>query len=357
MGLPVADTAYNAGYDAFGMNTDITFGSDITAAVRYEYDSSTDKGQLFFNIGGHDNTVAFASLNAAAISWLGMHEPDGTEDDVVTGLDVAGTINGVDAKGSGQYLTALDGNVAASNGFYVSNQQSAILTPPLTIDATNDTFTIELDGFEAVITVEQGVYVTGAALAEKVQTAINDNAAIDAEDLSVKVDYTDDVASSAFGTIGIISTSTGTGSSVLMKDVSNEASTAYGFVVGQGEGEVGKNKDGNVDDASGIRVKVTGGALGDRGSVTYISGIADQLKDLLQEFLDPKNGILATKFSTLDTQNDSLAEDRESFDARVAATEARLKAQFLYNDAIISTLKVTENFLTQQFEAMANANK
>ncbi len=357
LGLPVADTAYNAGYDAFGMDAEITFGSDITADVRYEFDSSTDKGQLIFNIGGHDNTVAFASLNAAAISWLGMHEPDGTEDDVVTGLDVAGTVNGVDANGSGQYLTALDGNVAASNGFYVSNQQSAILTPPLTIDATNDTFTIELDGFEAVIAVEQGVYVTGAALAEKVQTAINENAAIDAEGLSVKVDYTDDVASSAFGTIGIISTSTGTGSSVIMTDVSNDAGTAYGFVVGQSQGEAGKEKDGEIDDASGIRVKVTGGGLGARGSVTYISGIADQLKDLLQNFLHPTDGILATKFETLDTQDDTLAEDRASFDARIAATEARLKAQFLYNDAIISSLNITESFLTQQFEAMANSQK
>ncbi len=355
LGLPVVDTAYIAGYDAFGMGNDITFGSDITADVRYEYDSTSDKGQLIFNIGGHDNTVAFANLNASAISFLGMHEPNGTEDDVITGLDVAGTINGVDAKGSGQYLTGLNGNVSATNGYYVSSIQSAIQTPPLIIDATNDTFTIELDGFEAVISVEQGTYITGAALADKIQTAINDNVAIDAENLSVKVDFTDDVASSAYGTIGIISTSTGTGSSVLMKDVSNEASAAYGFVAGQGVGEVGQEKDGDIDVASGIRVKVTGGDLGERGSVTYISGIADQLKDLLQNFLDPTKGILATKFETLDTQNETLKEDRESFDARVSATEARLKSQFLYNDAIIATLKTTENFLTQQFEAMAKA--
>ena len=126
---------------------------------------------------------------------------------------------------------------------------------------------------------------------------------------------------------------------------------------GQADGEPGKAQDGNIDDASGIRIKVEGGSLGDRGSVTYVTGIADQLKDLLQNILDPKNGTLATKFNTLDAQNENLAEDRESFEARIAATEARLKAQFLYNDAIIATLKTTENYLTQQFEAMANANK
>ncbi|MFT6976026.1 MAG: flagellar hook-associated protein 2, partial [Bermanella sp.] len=37
------------------------------------------------------------------------------------------------------------------------------------------------------------------------------------------------------------------------------------------------------------------------------------------------------------------------------ATEARLKSQFLYNDLIISSLKTTEDFLTQQFEAMASS--
>jgi flagellar hook-associated protein 2 len=77
----------------------------------------------------------------------------------------------------------------------------------------------------------------------------------------------------------------------------------------------------------------------------------------MQNVLDPSRGILATKFNTLDTQNENLAADRESFEARISATEARLKSQFLYNDAIIATLKTTENYLTQQFEAMANANK
>ncbi len=357
LGLPGVNTTYNGGYDALGMNNTITYGSDITAAVSFNYDSVSDKGQLVFNIGGQSTTVAFDSVNAAGISFLGIHAPDGTETDIKTGLDTAGTINGVEAKGTGQFLTAQNGNTAASNGFYVSNQQSAIVSPPLTIDATNDTFTIELDGFESVITVAQGPYLTGAALATAVAKAINENVAIEAEGLKVKVDYTDDVASSVFGTIGIISTSTGTGSSVIMKNVSAAAGTAYGFIVGQADGEKGKAKDGDIDDASGIRLKLTGGALGKRGSVSYIAGIADQLKDLLQNFLDPSIGILATKFDMLDKQDETLAADRESFDARIAATEARLKSQFLYNDAIIASLKLTENFLTQQFEAMANASK
>lgn len=356
LGLAGVNTVYSNGFDALGINDEIAFGSDITAEVSYEYDNAEDRGQLIFNIGGSGKTVAFAGVDAAAISFLGIHEPDGTEDDVETGQDVAGTINGVEAKGTGQFLSATNGNVAATNGYYVA-EQSEIKDGPVTIDATNNTFTIELDGFEAVITLDNGTYNTGSALAAKIQEAINDNEQIDAEDLSVKVDYTDDLTSAAYGTIGIISTSTGASSSVLITDINSDASNTLGFVTGRGDGEVGKAQDGNIDDASGIRVKVEGGDLGDRGSVTYISGIADQLKDLLQNILDPKEGTLATKFDTLDKQNENLAEDRDSFEARVAATEARLKAQFLYNDSIIASLKTTENFLTQQFEAMAAAKK
>jgi flagellar hook-associated protein 2 len=77
----------------------------------------------------------------------------------------------------------------------------------------------------------------------------------------------------------------------------------------------------------------------------------------LKNFLDPNGGTLNTKFNSLEVQQTTLDEDKESFDARIAATEARLKSQFLYNDLIISSLKTTENFLTQQFEAMSNSKK
>jgi len=356
LGLPGVNTSYNGGYDAFGLDNEIKYGSDIDAEVRYEYNADDDKGQLIFNIGGQANTVGFENVDPSAISFLGMYEADNTNTVINTGKDVAGTINGVEAKGNGQFLTAQDGNKAATNGFYVANQ-SEILDGPVTIDGTNDTFSIEVDGVEAVINIDQATYATGAQLASAIETAINENETLKEQKVGVKVDYTDDINSSAYGTIGIISKSTGSGSSVLITDVNNDVSNALGFIQGQADGEAGKAQVGQVDEASGLRIKVSGGDLGDRGSVTYIAGIADQLKDVLQGMLDPNGGLLDTKFNTLDKQQEQLDEDRENFEARIAATEARLKSQFLYNDSIIATLKTTENYLTQQFEAMAAANK
>ena len=356
LGLPGLNTVYNGGYDNFGMDNEYQFGSDIDANVSYEYDGTTDKGRLVINIGGNDTTVSFSSVDPAAISFLGIHEPDGTESQVKTGNDVQGTINGIEAVGTGQFLSAQNGNADATNGYYIADQ-SDIINGPLTIDGTNNTFTIEVDGFESSITVDNGTYATGAALATALQDAINDDPEIKAEKLSVKVEYTDDITSVLNGTLGIISASTGTQSKVLIKDANTAASTAYGFVLGQADGETGKAQDGEIDDASGIRIKVTGGDLGDRGSVSYVSGVADQLKNLMQSILDPTGGTLAAKFDALEAQNETLAEDKASFDKRIEAKEAQLAAQFAYNDALIATLNTTASFLTSQFEAMAASQK
>ena len=52
-----------------------------------------------------------------------------------------------------------------------------------------------------------------------------------------------------------------------------------------------------------------------------------------------------------------LAEKRERLDIQMSAQEARLKSQFLYNDALVSKLNSTGDFITQQFEAMNNYGK
>ena len=53
---------------------------------------------------------------------------------------------------------------------------------------------------------------------------------------------------------------------------------------------------------------------------------------------------------------EAIEEERTELDERVSVYETRLRAKFLYNDKLISSLKTTEDFLTQQFEAM-NASK
>lgn len=357
--MAVDNTTYTNGYDSFGVDNSINYGSDITAEVEYEYDSVSDTGSLKISIGGNGSSVSFDNLDSNAISWLGLNTGTGTSGQTSSGKNVEGTINGVEANGNGQFLSAQNGNVSATNGFYVANQTDFFLTSITTeIKAANNnnSFKIKVDGIETTITLADQDYNDMTILAKDIEDAINNDTTLKDKKISVKVEYTDDPTSTAHGTIGIISTSTGSSSKVEITEISTEASKAFGFVKGQGDGATGKDQDGEIDKASGIRVKVTGGDLGDRGSVTYVSGIADQLKSLLQDYLDPNSGLLATKFETLDKQNEILAEEKDSFNNRMDAREAQLAAQFAYNDAIIATLNTTANYLTQQFEAMASAN-
>jgi flagellar hook-associated protein 2 len=215
-----------------------------------------------------------------------------------------------------------------------------------------------INGVEAEVSLAfPATYVSGSALASALETAINNTAEFKDEGKSVKVEYTSDTGSFAYNKFGIISASSGADSAVEIKDISNDAANLFGFVRGIGDGEKGKDASGSIDDASGLRLKVTGGDLGERGSVTYVTGFGDQLKDLLLSFLDTSDGTISTRLKALDADLSDVDEDRTRLQERIDAQEARLKAQFLYNDALISTLNTTLDYVKQQFDALNGNNK
>ncbi|ASP40610.1 flagellar capping protein [Bacterioplanes sanyensis] len=353
--LGLSAETVNNGFDALGMAAGRSFGYDLNVDVGYNYDATSDLGSLNISIGGQGTTIGFTDLDSEAIAFLGLQDASVYSPPIPKGKDVAGTINGVEATGSGQFLRAQDGNIKAKPGYYLGN--AVDFSSPLVIDATNNTFKVKVDGVEAEISlVQPAVYNNGATLAQALEKAINDNATLKAEGLSVKVEYTDDPASFAHQKFGIISNSTGKDSKVEITEVSNEAANAFGFVKGIGDGEVGKDQQGNVDAASGIRLKVTGGALGARGNVSYVTGFADQLKDILDGFLNGDDSLLSVRQQGLEQDKTDIATDRSDLDARILAMETRLKSQFLYNDAIIQKLNTTQDFVKQQFEVL-NASK
>ena len=352
-----AETVSN-GYDGFGLTTaNRRFGYDLTADVNYVYDSSADRGSFEISIGGRGTAIGFTDLDSSAIAFLGLQDVSVYSATIPKGKDVAGTINGVEATGSGQFLRASDGNTKATNGFYLGSE-AADFSTPVNLNATNNTFKIKIDGIEAEVSLSQpATYVSGSALASALQVAINNTAAFKNEGKSVKVEFTDDPASFANKKFGIISASTGKSSEVEITDVSSAAAAVFGFVNGIGDGERGKDQVGNIDAASGLRLKVTGGSVGARGSVTYISGFGDKLKDIMDSFLNGQNSSVSVRQRALDTEVETIDSDRTRLEERLTAQETRLKAQFLYNDAIISTLNTTLDYVKQQFEAMNNSRK
>src|SRR5690606_4199580 len=346
------------GYDGFGLTTNSrTFGYSLDAAVSYNYDPDTKLGSFDISIGGNATQVGFTNLDSAAVSFLGLQDASLYSPEIPKGKDVAGTINGVEASGTGQLLRAVDGNAKASNGSYLGNTATDFSTA-VELDANNSTFNISVDGTEADVKLTlPATYNSGATLAAALQKAINDNPAFKDKNLGVKVEYTDDPTSFANGKFGIISASSGAQSEVRITEANAEVAAVFGFVTGIGDGAKGKAQVGEVDAASGLRLKITGGNVGSRGSVTYVSGFGDRLKDIMDGFLNGQNSVIAGRERALDTEVKNIGEDRERMEIRLAASEARLRASFLFNDAIISTLNTTLDYVKQQFEAMANSNK
>jgi flagellar hook-associated protein 2 len=355
--LGLVDAPQLKGYDSLGFDDTRRYGYDLDSDVSYIFDPVTNLGSFEVNVGGNATTVSFTDIDAAAVSFFGLQDASVYSPSVAQGQNVEGKVNGVEAKGNGQYLSATDGNKKASNGFYIANP-GADFSTPVNLDATNNTFTIKVDGKEAVISLAQpAVYNSGESLAAALQAAINDDATYKAEGISVKVEYNDDPASFSYQKFGIISASTGEDSTVEMIDVPGGASSVFGFIKGNADGESGKAQVGNVDNSSGIRLKVTGGALGQRGSVTYITGFADQLNETLLSMLNKTGGLITNKQDSLESDKETLLEKRTALDARMSAQEDLLKGQFLYNDLIVSKLTSTADFVKQQFEAMSNAKK
>ncbi|KZZ41105.1 flagellar capping protein [Thalassolituus sp. HI0120] len=344
------------GYEGFGIDNTRKFGYDVDTQVEYVFDADTKLGSFKVTSGGQGTQVGFQELDAEAISAFGFQDASVYNPQPAKGLDVQGTINGVEAKGNGQFLRANDGNLKAKNGFYVANTLD--LSTPLVLDANNSKFMLSIDGVEAEVSLNfPATYVNGDTLAIAMQKAIDDNPIFKGKGVGAKVEYTDNPESFAYQKLSFISKSTGKDSVVEITDISAEATSAFGFVKGIGDGERGTEQDGDIDNASGLRVKVIGGGIGERGSVTYVQGFADRLEDILANFLNGERSLISVKENALKSEKTEIGEDRKRLDTRVEAFETRLKLQFQANDAVIQKLKTTQDFIKQQFEAMANASK
>jgi len=76
-------------------------------------------------------------------------------------------------------------------------------------------------------------------------------------------------------------------------------------------------------------------------------GFATRLYDLSDGFLK-SDGIIETRSAGLQTQIDSLSDERDSLNERLASLETRLLRQFNALDSLLAQLNSTSNFLAQQ---------
>lgn len=223
------------------------------------------------------------------------------------------------------------------------------------VGATNDTFTIKVDGVvSGTITLTQGTY-TGAQLAAELQSRINGDSALKAAGSSVSVEFD----GSRF-----ILTSDRYGSASTVEIIGGDTTFSADFGLGVGAGTAGVDVAGTINGvealgtgqtlttAGGLKVEVTGGATGDRGSILFSRGIASQVDALLTSLLDSK-GLLAAKTTSLNKQVEAVGEQREALERRMQMVEQRYIAQFTAMDTMIAKLNSTGSYLNQQLASLA----
>ncbi|MES3008199.1 MAG: flagellar filament capping protein FliD [Pseudomonadota bacterium] len=326
--------------DDFAIGDANTTGDDAEViSISYSYDADLQFGKFTFASASIADEIEFTDVSSNAGSKLGLFNGLNPVATATAGVDVEGTINGIEATGSGQYLRANSGNVPARPGFYLNTTYGN-----LAASTPSDTFKVTVDGVESD-SISLGVLgnLNPTVVAAGMQTAINNSPALLGAGVGVVVEY--DPVSGGFG---IISTSTGVSSSVRITDLGGSAGSILGFSLGMGaQGAIGVNASGEPDPSSGIRLLVSGGDIGSRGSVSYIKGVADRLTTLLDGYLGTE-GVFTARTDALNLELEDIAEKRVKLDERIERSEQRLRSSFLANDKIINMLNTTADFLTSQ---------
>ncbi len=222
----------------------------------------------------------------------------------------------------------------------------------LTITAgSNDQLTLSVDGIAATVTLSPGTYASAADLAAELQARINGVEALREAGVSVKVTENAGVltiTSSSYGSQSKVSVSGGSAAADLLggSPVVTDGLDVAGTIGGQEATGEGQYLTG-TGAAQGLKIKVSGGTTGDRGTIEFTRGYAVMLEEMLDEWLDSE-GIFASVSEGLENRIEEIGEQREVVERRMAAYEERIRAQFIAMDALVAQLRTTGDFLTQQ---------
>lgn len=310
-----------------------------SALVRYDADNA--RFELTSNRYGRESVVQFVATSAAASTLLGLTQGQGAEPDSSRGVDVAGLINGIEARGSGQFLTASAGSEPARAGFF-----QHVGHGDLSQISGDDTFRLQVDGvLSGPISLGTPTDTSPEGIAAAMQSAINNAPHFISAGVSVQVSY-------SAGAFQIRSESVGASSDVRIMQLQGDAGTLFGFALGRGSaGQPGADASGETNPAAGLRLQITGGDVGDRGVINFNRGVADRLNTLVTNMLGT-DGILSSRRDALNNELAAIADKRVALSERMERSERRLQSSFMANDLIIARFNSTGDFLTSQLQML-----
>jgi len=253
-------------------------------------------------------------------------------------------------------VLASQGMITGSTTSSLADNGSGVFTSPFIIDSNNDTFSVNVDGISSgSINLTQNTYNTAAELAAEIQSRINADSNLKENGVAVAVSF-----DSTTDSFSITSVRYGSASTVSFSSVDINTSSSLGFdttltgtdgVDVQGSiGGVMATGNGQIltanGDATGLKIEVSGGSTGNRGTLVFSRGIADQLSQYINKYMD--NDIIGDRISGIQTSIDDISRQRDELDRRLASLESRLQARFTALDVLVNKLQSSGNFLSQQ---------
>lgn len=223
---------------------------------------------------------------------------------------------------------------------------------------SNDTLSVTIDGVSATVTLGAATYASAAALAAEVQSRINGASALSAAGVNVAAAASGGIitiTSNRYGSASTVSVAGNGAANLLGAPVSTAGVNVSGTVGGVAASGSGQTLTG-TGNAEGLKLLVSGGVTGARGTITYSEGYAKQL-DRLADNLLASNGPITSRTEGLNKSIQDITAQREALNRRIASTERRLREQFGALDTLVSRLRSTSDFLTQQLAALPGASR
>jgi len=214
----------------------------------------------------------------------------------------------------------------------------------------NDELDVTINGVGAAIELAPGTY-TEDTLAAEVQSKINGASALSGAGISVSVKHDQ---------FGFVLTSNAYGSKSTVEVDGTAAYNLFGEypvvtpgvdVAGTINGSPAKGSgqtlatDGGA--ALGLKVVVSGGALGERGKVNYSEGYAVALNNLLTSIL-AKNGQIESRKTGINNSIKDIGTRRGAIEQRLPLQEARFRKQYSNLETTLSNMNKTSSYLNQQ---------
>lgn len=256
------------------------------------------------------------------------------------------------------YSSSTDKTAAGSYGLNITQLATQGKTTGqnaagLAIDGTNDTLQVQLDGTTATVTLAHNTYADATALAAEIQSKINGISAFSSAGSTVSVTQSAGVLTITSARYGSGSNISITGGNGLTNLLGATPTTSAGLdvagtmngVAATGSGQTLTGATGSA--AEGLKIQITGGGTGSRGTVNFSKGYAYQFDKLLDSFLG-SSGPISARTDGINATLKSISNQKDEISNRLADVEKRYRDQFTALDTMMSNMTKTSSFLTQQ---------